>query len=303
MLSLLFHHGRGRVNAQMVVDEREGILRVSLVASQAMTERKTTVTTTTQLLTEMNTVTRIATVTLNRPEKRNALSLSLMEELTATLRELGARRDVAVVVLAANGPAFSAGHDLKEMVGRSLDEYRLIFSRCCDLMQTIQAIPQPVIAMVRGIATAAGCQLVATCDLVLAETGARFGTPGVKIGLFCSTPMVALSRAIGQKRAMQMLLTGTLIDAQTAADWGLVNEVVAAEALAERTYALAEQIASASSLVVGIGKEAFYRQLDQEQAAAYDYTQTVMTMNALTADAQEGMGAFLEKRTPCWTGQ
>jgi enoyl-CoA hydratase/carnithine racemase len=246
---------------------------------------------------------RIAMITLNRPEKRNALSLALMRELIGTLDELGRRRDVAVVVLTGHGPAFSAGHDLGEMTGRSVDEYREIFDVCCELMGTVRRIPQPVIAMVRGVATAAGCQLVATCDLVVAESGAQFATPGVKIGLFCSTPMVALSRAIGQKRALQMLLTGEMIDAATAADWGLVNLVVPAEELETRTYELARTIAQASPLVVGIGKEAFYRQLELDQAAAYDYAKTVMTMNALAADAQEGICAFLEKRQPHWTGR
>ncbi len=246
---------------------------------------------------------RIAMITLNRPEKRNALSLALMRELIGTLDELGRRRDVAVVVLTGHGPALSAGHDLSEMTGRSVDEYREIFDVCCELMGTVRRIPQPVIAMVRGIATAAGCQLVATCDLVVAESGAQFATPGVKIGLFCSTPMVALSRAIGQKRALQMLLTGEMIDAATAADWGLVNLVVPAEELETRTYELARTIAQASPLVVGIGKEAFYRQLELDQAAAYDYAKTVMTMNALAADAQEGICAFLEKRQPHWTGR
>ena len=245
----------------------------------------------------------IATVTLNRPEKRNALSLALMRELIAALREIGARRDISVVILTGNGPVFSAGHDLSEMVGRGVDDYREIFDVCCELMETVQAIPQPVIAMVRGVATAAGCQLVATCDLVVAEDTARFATPGVKIGLFCSTPMVALSRAIGRKRAMQMLLTGELVDARTAADWGLVNEVVPAEALAARTRALAEKIAQASPLVVGIGKEAFYAQIELDQHQAYRHTKNVMSLNALAADAQEGIGAFLAKRPPHWTGR
>jgi enoyl-CoA hydratase/carnithine racemase len=226
-----------------------------------------------------------------------------MRELTATLRELGARRDVSVVILTGNGPAFSAGHDLREMTGRTLDDYREIFDVCCELMETVQSIPQPVIAMIRGIATAAGCQLTATCDLVVAEESARFGTPGVKIGLFCSTPMVAVSRAIGQKRAMQLLLTGVPIDARTAADWGLVNEVVPADQLEARTRELAAQIAAASPLVIGIGKEAFYAQIDRDQRSAYDYTKNVMVMNALAADAQEGMCAFLEKRQPEWSGR
>jgi enoyl-CoA hydratase/carnithine racemase len=262
-----------------------------------------TTTTAEMVLTDIDLDTRIATVTLNRPEKRNALSLALMRELTATLREIGARRDVAVVILTGNGPAFSAGHDLSEMTGREVDDYREIFDVCTELMETVQGIPQPVIAMVRGIATAAGCQLAATCDLVVCEESARFGTPGVKIGLFCSTPMVAVSRVIGPKRALQMLLTGVPIDARTAADWGLVNEVVPAERLEERARAIAAQIAAASSVVVGIGKEAFYAQIDRDQRAAYDYAKTVMTMNAMAADAQEGMCAFLEKRQPRWSDE
>jgi enoyl-CoA hydratase/carnithine racemase len=257
----------------------------------------------TQVLCDIDDEAHVASVTLNRPEKRNALSLALMRELTATLRELGARRDVHAVILTGNGPAFSAGHDLSEMTGRTLDDYREIFDVCCELMETVQSIPQPVIAMIRGIATAAGCQLAATCDLVVAEEGARFGTPGVKIGLFCSTPMVAVSRVIGQKRAMQLLLTGVPIDARTAADWGLVNEVVPSEQLETRTHELAAQIAAASPLVIGIGKEAFYAQIARDQHSAYDYTKNVMVMNALAADAQEGMCAFLEKRTPEWTGR
>ncbi|NLG21908.1 MAG: enoyl-CoA hydratase [Actinomycetales bacterium] len=253
------------------------------------------------VLTEIDADQRIATVTLNRPEKRNALSLALMTELVDVLRELGARRDVAVVILAGAGPVFSAGHDLSEMTGRTVEEYREIFDRCCDLMEAVQSIPQPVIAQVHGIATAAGCQLAATCDLVVAEEGARFGTPGVKIGLFCSTPMVAITRVIGQKRAMQLLLTGVPIDAATAADWGLVNEVVPADQLADRTRELAAQITAASSVVTGIGKEAFYAQISRDQRSAYEYTKTVMTMNALAADAQEGICAFLEKRQPAWS--
>ncbi|QDO87231.1 enoyl-CoA hydratase [Ornithinimicrobium ciconiae] len=261
----------------------------------------TTTVAATSVLTEIDDTARIATITLNRPEKRNALSLALMTELIEVLREIGARKDVSVVILAGAGPAFSAGHDLAEMTGRSVEDYREIFDRCCDLMEMVQSIPQPVIARVQGIATAAGCQLAATCDLVVAEEGARFGTPGVKIGLFCSTPMVAISRVIGQKRAMQMLLTGVPIDAPTAADWGLVNEVVPVEELEARTRELALQIASASSVVTGIGKEAFYAQISRDQGAAYDYAKTVMTMNALAADAQEGICAFLEKRQPTWS--
>ncbi len=246
---------------------------------------------------------RIATVTLNRPEKRNALSLALMRELIQALRQIGRQRDIAAVILAGNGPAFSAGHDLSEMTGRAVADYQEIFDVCCELMETVQSIPQPVIAMIRGIATAAGCQLAASCDLVMAEEHARFGTPGVRIGLFCSTPMVALSRAIGQKRAMQMLLTGIPIDAKTAADWGLVNEVVPADQLEARTREVATQIVAASSMVIGIGKEAFYAQIDRDQHSAYDYTKMVMTMNAMAADAQEGICAFLEKRRPEWRNE
>ncbi len=245
----------------------------------------------------------IATVTMNRPEKRNALSVALMRELTATLRAIGERREAAVVILTGNGPAFSAGHDLGEMTGRDPDWYGEVFDVCTELMETVQGIPQPVIAMVGGIATAAGCQLAATCDLVIAEEGARFGTPGVKIGLFCSTPMVAVSRVIGQKRALQLLLTGVPIDARTAADWGLVNEVVPADRLEARTREIAAQIAAASPLVLGIGKAAFYAQIDRDQRGAYDYTKTVMVNNLKAADAQEGICAFLEKRAPKWTGR
>lgn len=245
----------------------------------------------------------IARITINHPEKRNALSLALMKELTACLREIGESKDIQAVILAAAGSAYSAGHDLSEMRGRSVAEYRQIFDACVEMMTEIQRIPQPVIAEVHGIATAAGCQLVATCDLVVAAEEAKFATPGVRIGLFCSTPMVALTRAIGRKRALEMLLTGAPIDAHMAADWGLVNRVVPATALKEETTNLARQIAEASSLTLGLGKQAFYAQIDLDQAKAYDYTKEVMSLNAMAADAQEGIGAFLEKRKPCWTGK
>jgi enoyl-CoA hydratase/carnithine racemase len=245
----------------------------------------------------------VLTVTMNRPEKRNALSEAHMRELIAAFREAGEGPDARVVVLAGKGPAFSAGHDLAEMVGRDVTFYRRLFDLCSELMETIQRIPQPVIARVHGIATAAGCQLAATCDLVVASEEARFATPGVRIGLFCTTPMVALTRAVGRKRALEMLLSGEPIDAQTAADWGLVNRVVPAGRLDSETRALAERIADASSLTVAIGKQAFYAQIDLDQPKAYAYAKEVMTMNALAADAQEGMGAFVEKRKPCWTGR
>jgi enoyl-CoA hydratase/carnithine racemase len=241
----------------------------------------------------------VARITLNRPERRNALSLALMHELIAALRDAGSR----VVVLEGAGPCFSAGHDLSEMTGRTLAFYQELFTVCTELMETIQAIPQPVIAKVHGIATAAGCQLVAACDLAVAEEDTRFATPGVRIGLFCSTPMVEVSRAVGRKRAMEMLLTGTPIDAATAADWGLVNRVVPAADLDGAVTDLATRIAAASPLTVGLGKQAFYRQIDLDKRQAYDLTKVVMSMNALAEDAQEGIGAFLEKRPPTWTGR
>ena len=245
----------------------------------------------------------IARITLNRPQRRNALSLALMQELIRCLGEIEGRRDVRVVIVAAEGKVFSAGHDLSQMVGRDLEEYQTLFRVCTELMTKLQSIPQPVIAEVQGIATAAGCQLVATCDLAIAAEGAGFATPGVKIGLFCSTPMVALSRAIGRKRALEMLLTGEMIDAHRAAEWGLVNRVVAADRLREETRALAERIAGASELVIGLGKQAYYTQIDLDQPRAYAYAQEVMSRNALAEDAQEGISAFLEKRKPCWTGR
>ena len=245
----------------------------------------------------------IAVITLNRPQRRNALSLELMQELIDCLHTVGERRDLRVVILAAEGTVFSSGHDLSEMVGCEISEYRRVFNVCTELMTKLQSIPQPVIAEVQGVAIAAGCQLVASCDLVIAAEQAQFGTPGVKIGLFCTTPMVALTRAIGRKRALEMLLTGELISAQTAADWGLVNHVVSVDELRTETRRLANRIARASDLVVAIGKQAFYAQIDLDQPKAYAYAKEVMTMNALTQDAQEGISGFLEKRTPSWSGR
>ena len=245
----------------------------------------------------------VAIVTLNRPQRRNALSLALMQELIACFDEIGRGSDAQAVILAAAGKVFCAGHDLSEMTGRDIREYRRIFDVCSELMLKIQAIPQPVIAEVQGIATAAGCQLVAACDLAIAAEGATFATPGVKIGLFCTTPMVALTRAIGRKRALEMLLTGQPVDARTAADWGLVNQVVAADELQSATRRMAAKVAEASPLVVAIGKQAFYSQIDLDQPKAYAYAKEVMSMNALAADAQEGISAFLEKRAPCWSGK
>ncbi len=242
-------------------------------------------------------------VTMNWPEKRNALSIQMMQELTAGLRELSSKPDVRAIVLGAEGNVFSAGHYLPEMVGKDLAHQRHVFSVCVELMETVQGIDKPVVAEVPGTATAAGCQLVSTCDLAVASEDARFATPGVRIGLFCSTPMVAVSRAVGRKRAMEMLLTGELIDARTALDWGLLNRVVPKDRLREETEELALKVAEASSYVVSIGKAAFYTQVHLDQKKAYDYTREVMSMNAVAADAQEGMTAFLEKRKPCWSGR
>jgi enoyl-CoA hydratase/carnithine racemase len=244
-----------------------------------------------------------AILTLNRPQRRNALSLQLMIELVDALDRLSQDAETRAIILAAAGKVFCSGHDLSEMTGRDINEYRRIFDVCSQLMLKIQAIPQPVIAEVQGVATAAGCQLVAACDLAIAAEDAWFATPGVKIGLFCTTPMVALTRAVGRKRALHMLLTGDPVDARTAADWGLINQAVPAAELAAATRKLAAKVAEASPLVVSIGKQAFYTQIDLDQPKAYAYAKEVMSMNALAADAQEGISAFLGKRAACWTGK
>jgi enoyl-CoA hydratase/carnithine racemase len=244
-----------------------------------------------------------ARITLNRPEKRNALSLELMEELIRALESVAADPETRSIVIEAAGPVFSAGHDLSEMVGRDAGFYQQLFDVCTVLMETIHRVPQPVIAKVHGVATAAGCQLVAACDLAVAADTARFATPGVKIGLFCSTPMVPLSRAVGRKRAMEMLLTGEMIDAARALDWGLVNQVVPEESLEDAVVELAGKVARSSPLTVAIGKEAFYAQVDLDEHGAYDLTKSVMTANSLAGDAQEGISAFLEKRAPEWKGE
>jgi enoyl-CoA hydratase/carnithine racemase len=243
-----------------------------------------------------------ARITLNRPEKRNALSLALMEELIAALEEVSAVPEVRAIVIEGAGPAFSAGHDLGEMIGRDAAFYEQLFDVCTVLMETIHRVPQPVVAKVHGIATAAGCQLVAACDLAVAAEGTRFATPGVRIGLFCSTPMVPVSRAVGRKRALELLLTGEPIDAETARDWGLLNQVVAADELEGAVSALVARIARSSQQTVRIGKAAFYEQIDLDEHGAYELTRRVMAANAQTGDAQEGMGAFLEKRDPTWSG-
>ena len=244
----------------------------------------------------------IAVLTMSCVEKRNALSLEMMRRLERALAALGDDRAVRAVIVRGEGPAFSAGHDLRELIRRDVAAYREIFDACVALMERIAVIPQPVIAEVASVATAAGCQLVAACDLAVASTGASFATPGVRIGLFCSTPMVALSRAIGRKRAMEMLLTGDPVDARTACEWGLVNRVVDPEQLHAETLALARRIATASATVVETGKRAFYTQIEMPQSQAYTYAKDVMIANALDPDAQEGIDAFLKKRAPRWRG-
>jgi enoyl-CoA hydratase/carnithine racemase len=242
-------------------------------------------------------------ITLNRPDKLNALSVGLMRELTAELERQGARDEVAVIVLRGAGRAFSAGHDLKELVGKSLEEERSTFATCERLMAVVQALPQPVIASVHGIATAAGCQLVASCDLAIASSDARFATNGIRNGIFCYTPMVPVSRAIGRKRALEMVLTGQFIDAETAERWGLVNRVVPPDQLDAAVMEMANQIGSLSPLAVRTGKAAFYEQVELPQGEAYGLMTEAIACNALTEDAQEGMSAFLEKRKPAWKGR
>ena len=240
-------------------------------------------------------------LTLNRPDARNALSAALMSALLEALARAATDPQARVVVIGGAGPAFCAGHDLREMrADQRRETYERLFAQCSELMLAIVRLPKPVIAEVHGVATAAGCQLVATCDLAVAAEDARFATPGVKIGLFCSTPMVALTRAVGRKAAMEMLLTGELIDAKTAQAIGLVNRVVPREGLREAVDSLARDIAGKSALVVKIGKEAFYRQAELDLAAAYRYAAEVMTTNMLARDAGEGIDAFLARRAPIW---
>ena len=241
-----------------------------------------------------------ATITLNRPDQLNPLSTALMKEMTATLKELAGREDVRAIVIRGAGRAFSAGHDLKEMRDRSLDDERDIFRVCTEMMQTIQAVPQPVIAQVHGIATAAGCQLVATCDLAIASEETRFATSGVKYGLFCSTPGVAVARNVGRKNALYMLLTGSFVDAATAERWGLINKAVPKETLEEEVDALVAELAALSPYALRIGKEGFYKQIEQPQAEAYKLMAEAIACNAFAPDGQEGIAAFVEKRKPVW---
>ncbi len=243
---------------------------------------------------------RIGVLTLNRPKKHNALSLEMLEELSSCIRGVGRDRHTKVVIVKGAGKHFCAGHDLNEILNQDIEDIRQLFATCTDLMMLIQDIPQPVIAQVQGIATAAGCQLVAACDLALAEEGAQFATPGVKIGLFCSTPMVSLSRAVGRKRALEMLLTGAFISAATAMDYGLINRVVPEEELDGETRQLAEQIAQYSLVPLSIGKQAFYQQIHMADRPAYNYAKEVISANATMTDAIEGVSAFLEKRAPVW---
>jgi enoyl-CoA hydratase/carnithine racemase len=245
----------------------------------------------------------VAWLTLNRPSARNALSMSLMQALVAELAVIAQDRAVKVVVIGAAGPAFCAGHDLRELrANPERTAYQATFELCSRLMMSVVRLPKPVIARVHGIATAAGCQLVASCDLAVAADSARFATPGVNIGLFCSTPMVALSRAVGRKAAMEMLLTGDLIPASRAHALGLVNRVVPETELDAMVATLAGQIVAKSPLVLAIGKEAFYRQAEMGLDDAYAYASEVMTRNMLARDAAEGIDAFLAKRQPVWTG-
>ena len=239
---------------------------------------------------------------LNRPEKRNALSLEVMKRMIEILRDVSIDPSTRVLIIRGNGPVFCAGHDLSEFVGEesSVHKVREIFRVCSDMMMLIHKLPQPVIAQVHGIATAAGCQLVAACDLAVSEKGARFATPGVKIGLFCTTPMVPLVRAIGRRRAMEMLMTGHFVSAEKALEWGLVNKVVESENLAYETLKLANDIAQYSLKTISLGKKAFYDQIDLPEYSAYGYAQEVIVLNSTFEDAKEGIEAFLQKRTPKW---
>lgn len=242
---------------------------------------------------------RVATITLARPEKRNALSLDM---LRTVIKAFGAvPPEAGVVILAAEGPAFSAGHDMSEMIDREDVYYEELFSTCTQMMEGIHALPQPVIAKVHGVATAAGCQLVASCDLAVASEDAWFATPGVSIGLFCHTPLVPVSRAVGHKRAMQMLLTGEPISARTAADWGLINEVVSGDQIDTAVDDLAAKILRFSSRTIAAGKQTYYAQANLPESSAYEISGPVMAQSAADVDAQEGMGAFLDKRDPVWS--
>ena len=239
-------------------------------------------------------------LTLNNPSKFNALSKKMIGEMIHLLTTVALDESIKVIVIRAAGKHFCAGHDLSEMRGQGVKEYKFIFDRCTQMMQLIHDLPQPVIAQVQGVATAAGCQLVAWCDLAVAEQGARFATPGVKIGLFCTTPMVAISRAIGRKAALEMLLTGRFFPASEARELGLINRVVPLEDLPGETQKLAVQISEASRFVLAIGKQGFYDQIDQPDDAAMNYAKHTIAMNLTAEDAQNGISAFIEKKMPVW---
>jgi len=243
---------------------------------------------------------QVGTISLNDPDRRNALSLDILRELTALLERIGEEKSVKAIILRGRGKHFCSGHDLREVRDWQPQEVRVLFQACYRAMRAIREIPQPVVAQVHGIATAAGCQLAAACDLAVASEDARFGTPGVKIGLFCTTPSVFLSRSIGRKKAMELLLTGELMSAEEARAHGLVNRVVPAEGLDAAARELAEQIAGFSLHTLGLGKNAFYRQINMEDFQALDYATEVISLNSTSRDAEEGMSAFLEKREPNW---
>lgn len=243
----------------------------------------------------------VATLTLNNPERRNALSSPTLEALERLLGEIADDYDVRVVVLRSEGPVFSSGHDLNELVNGDAEDYTAVFEACTRVMEAIRLLPKPVIAQVQGLATAAGCQLVATCDIAVAADTAAFATPGVQIGLFCTTPGVAVARSVMPKKAMEMLLTGRAISAQEALEFGLISRIASADELEEQVTQLARQVASASAHTLALGKAAFYQQIEMDRPAAYQFASKVMVDNLLADDAKEGISAFLEKRQPVWT--
>ncbi len=245
----------------------------------------------------------IGLITLNSPKTVNALSKNMIREIISALESLGSDNSLKVIIFKTSGKHFCSGHNLSEMVDGSRSEYKFIFEQCSKMMQLVHQVPQTTIAQVHGVATAAGCQLAATCDLAIADETARFGTPGVRIGLFCTTPMVALSRAIGRKRALEMLLTGRMFSADEAERYGLVNRVVPEAELEKTTLEMAASIAEASGLVLQIGKHAFYNQIELDEPRAYEHATNVITLNLMAEDAQEGIKAFLEKRKPTWKGR
>jgi len=245
----------------------------------------------------------IGSITLNSPKTINALSKNMIGEIIAAFEGFAVDTKTKVIVIKANGKHFCSGHFLREMVNGDKSEYKFIFEQCSRMMTLIHKVPQIVIAQVHGVATAAGCQMVATCDLAIADETAKFGTPGVRIGLFCTTPMVALARAVGRKHAMEMLMTGRLISAEEALRYGLVNRIAPEDELEKATLDMASTIAEASPLVLRLGKQAFYNQIEQDEPRAYEYANSVITLNLMAEDAQEGITAFLDKRKPVWKGR